>query len=85
MMQRVIPYVGYSTEIHVDQGPQFTSKKWNSSLAVAGIQMENSGVESHKTLGVGERYHSFLRKIYRKVRAQFPAISKEYALSLSVK
>ena len=47
--------------------------------------MEESGVESHNALGVGERYHSFLRQIYRKVSAQFPAISEEYALSLSVK
>ena len=47
--------------------------------------MEESDVESHKALGVGERYHSFLRQIYRKVSVQFPTISKEYALSLSVK
>ena len=85
MTHWVIPYVVYSTEIHVDQGPQFTSEKWKSLLAAAGIQMEESGVESHNALGEGERYHSFLRQIYRKVCAQFPAASKEYALSLSVK
>ena len=85
MMYWVIPYVGYSTENHVDQGPQFTPEKWKSLPAAAGIQMEESGVEIHNALGVGERYHSFLRQIYRKVRTQFPAISKEYALPLSVK
>ena len=66
MTHGVIPYVGYSTEIHVDQGPQFTSEKWKSLLAAAGIQMEESGVESHNALGVGERYHSFLRQIYQR-------------------
>ena len=81
----VIPYGGYSTEIQVYQGPQFTSDNWKSLLAAAGIRMEELGVESHNALGIGERYHSFLRQIYRKVRAQFPAIAKEYALSLSVK
>ena len=60
MTRWVVPYVVYSTEIHVDQGPQFTFEKWKSLLAAAGIQMEESGVESHRALRVGERYHSFL-------------------------
>ena len=44
-----------------------------------------SGVQSHKALGVAEKYHSFLRNIYRKVRQEHSNLSTSFALSLSVK
>ena len=80
----VNPYVGFSDAIHDDQGPQFQSQKWRNLLQSAGIKQLYSGVESHNALGVGERYHSFLRHIFRKVRAQYPMLSKVEALPLAV-
>lgn len=41
-------------------------------------------MESHNALGVGERYHSFLRRIYRRVRADHPSRPVSHALSLDV-
>lgn len=82
MRSWVIPYVGFSQVVHCDQGPQFTSERWKSLLLKAGIRQDESGVESHNALGVGERYHSFLRQIYRKVRAEHPTVAQDYALSL---
>lgn len=81
----VIPYIGFSQTMHTDQGTQFTSERWRNLLLAAGIRHEESGVESHNALGTGERYHAFLRQIYRKVRASHPQVSKEYALALAVR
>ena len=78
-------YIGFSDVMSADQGPQFRSIAWKNFFNMAGMKLELSGVESHNALGVGERYHSFLRQIYRKVRAQHPEIPTEYALSLAVK
>ena len=52
---------------------------------MAGIELTLSGVEEHNALGEGERYHSYLRQVYDKVKANFPAIEAEYALQIAVK
>ena len=81
----VTTFVGYSDEIHGDQGPQFRSKEFKSYAKKADVKLILSGVESHNSLGVGERYHSYLRKVYTKVRDEFPNIDLEYSLKLAVK
>ena len=50
----------------------------------AGIKQLDSGVESNNALGVEERHQSFLGHIFRKVRAQYPKLSKVEALPLAV-
>ncbi len=61
----VNPYVWYSKVIHTDQGTQFSSEEWSSLLRSAGIERIDSGVQSHNALNVDERYHEYLRQIYR--------------------
>ena len=78
-------YIGFSDEIHADQGPQFRSREFQTYAADADIKLTLSGVESHNSLGVGERYHDYLRKIYKKTRDEHPNISLEYSLKLAVK
>ena len=80
----VNPYAGYSDEIHGDQGPQFQSSEWKNLLQAAGIKQTDSGIESHNALGPGETYHEYLRQIFRKVRAEFPSLQNENALSIAV-
>jgi len=80
----VHPYVGHPAVIHVDQGPQFTSAAWKALAASAGSEVQWSGIEAHNSLGVGERYHAFLRQIYRRVRMEHPRMLPGAALSLSV-
>lgn len=77
-------YVGHPQILHVDQAPQFSSPSWRALATSAGTQLVLSGVESHNALGGGERYHAFLRTIYRKVRMSHPGVPPEAALSLSV-
>jgi len=80
----VHPYVGHPAIIHVDQGPQFTSAAWKALAASAGSEVVWSGIEAHNSLGVGERYHAFLRQIYRRVRMEHPSMMPGATLSLSV-
>jgi len=80
----VHPYVGHPSVIHVDQGPQFTSTAWKALTASAGSEVVWSGIEAHNSLGVGERYHAFLRQIHRRVRMEHPSMQPGAALSLSV-
>lgn len=81
----VSTYIGFPESIAADQGPQFTSSEWKSLLQTAGIRDQPSGVESHNEIGVGERYHSYLRRIYNKVIADDPHIDRNLALQLAAK
>ena len=78
-------YTGYPKKIRVDQGSCFTSIRWQRLSEMVGTQMQFSGVESHHSLGPGERYHEPLRQVYLKIRHEFPSISKETCLRLAVK
>ena len=68
-----------------DQPPQFISNRCRSLVDLAGIKHHPSSVQSYNALGVGERYHSFLRGICRKARQQFPQLENNQVLALSVK
>lgn len=78
-------YIGFPDVISVDQGPQFRSAEWKSLLQLAGISFKPSGVESHNAINVGERYHSFLRKIYHKIESSHPSYPPQHILSLAVR
>lgn len=78
-------YVGYPDYVAIDQGPQFQSHEFKSFLNSAGIQLRPSGIESHNALGNGERYHSYLRSVYHKVRDDATQLSKADALRLAIK
>lgn len=78
-------YPGYPDRFKVDQDSVFTSKEWRQLSADAGVEIEFSGVESHNALGVGERYHAPLRRIFRKIREDTPSVDPDIALKLATK
>lgn len=47
--------------------------------------MEYSGVESHNSLGSGERYHGPLRRIFNKIKYDNSKMKRELVLSLTLK
>lgn len=79
----VTPYVGHPDLMHTDQGPQLISGQWRALLAPNGMKHLESGVESHNSLGAGERYHAFMRQLLLRVRAAHPTVDREHALSLA--
>lgn len=56
-------YTGFPETIKVDQGSAFTSLRWQRLCEEVGTVTEESGIESHNSLGSGERYHEPLRRI----------------------
>lgn len=49
-----------------------------------GIKPIELGIESHNSLGAGERYHAMFRQIYRGVHPDHPSIPADLALAQSV-
>ena len=52
---------------------------------MVGIKHKSLGVQSQNAFGVGERYHSSLRQIYRKVHHAKPRIGPQNAFMLEIK
>ena len=59
--------------------------EWESLLQLAGIPFKPSGVESHNAINVGERYHSYLRKLYNKIEATNRCMVPDNILSIAVR
>lgn len=66
------PYIGCPDIFAHDQGPQCTSIEWENILRAHGIKNQPSGMESHNVIGTIERYHSFLRQMFYKIRTDDP-------------
>lgn len=49
------------------------------------IQVHQPGVQSHNSLGNGERYHADFRNVYKKIRDDVDNMPKDDALKLAVK
>lgn len=49
----------------------------------AEIELTYTLTESHNSLGAAENYHAPLRRMYKKVRIDFPHIDKEVLLALA--
>ena len=81
----VTVYVGMPNRIRADQGSVLTSKFWDDVTALHGVELQFSGVESHNSIGIGERYHAPLRRVFRVIRSQYPNLDPEIALRLAVK
>lgn len=78
-------YVGFPEKIKVDQGSCFTSLRWEKLSTDVGTIMEYSGVESHNSIGSGERYHGPLRRVFNKIKHENPKMPRELTLSLALK
>jgi hypothetical protein len=48
----------------------FLSQSFSENCALSEIVLRNTGTECRDSLGVGERYHAPLRKIYQRVRSE---------------
>jgi hypothetical protein len=81
----VAVYSGYPNKLRTDAGSVFKSPRWSQSTDIAGIQVQVSGVESHNSLGLGEKLHDPLRRIFKKVKFDFPAAPPKMILSCATK
>lgn len=75
---------GLLGKIMVNEGSQFR-KIFVELAALHDVKVEKSGVESHNSLGVGERYHKPLRDTYRKLKLDCPSMQRQLLIVLAVK
>jgi hypothetical protein len=59
--------------------------KWKTLTESRGITHRISGVEAHNLLGIGERYHGPLRRVYVKIEHEFPHVGPALLLRIAVK
>ena len=78
-------YTGYPNRLRTDQGSVFTSQRWKQLTDLQGILLRLSGVKAHSSLGIGERLHEPLRRIYTKISHHKPHVDKSYVLKVAVK
>jgi Reverse transcriptase (RNA-dependent DNA polymerase) len=73
-------YNGTPTFLRLDAAGEHTSREFRELAAASGIQLVFSPVESHWSLGAGERVHASLRNIFQKLHLAAPLTS--YATKL---
>jgi transposase InsO family protein len=78
-------HTGYPDRLRIDSGSAFTSVKRKTLTESRGITLRISGVEAHNSLGIGERYHGSLRRLYQKIEHEFPHVGPALLLRIAVK
>ena len=81
----LLRYLGPPSAIRHDAGVQFLTPKMYSLAASQGISCRPVPIEHPQGLGIGERYHSVIRRLYNRVKADHPSISDEFALDVALK
>lgn len=77
-------YIGLPRKILVDQGTQL-GDLFVSLGALNNFEVQQTEIQAHNSLGLGERYHQPLRNTYRKVRTVHPNQDKKLLLSFAAK
>lgn len=74
-------FVGYARKIRVDHETAFDSDEFRKTAMKAGFILQFSGIESHNSLAVGKKYHGPLRRVYNKLKDDYPNIDNETRIS----
>ena len=77
-------YTGFPYVISHDKGSAFTYSFFKRACRQFGIVAKEVPTEAHNALSVGERYHAPLKRIYTKIRMQYPTLEKDVALSIAL-
>ncbi len=77
-------YTELPQHIMVDEGSQFR-KVLGELATLHNVNLEKSGIQSHNSIGIGERYHKPLRDTYRKLKCDHPSMRHQLLLALAVK
>lgn len=77
-------YIGYPRILKTDRCKAFTSADWKKLAEMTGMSVQISGNESHNSLGVGERYHDPLRRVFDTVCSEYPNLDPETAMRCAV-
>ena len=78
-------YIRFPNIMLVYQGSSFLSNEWRSACDLNSIELIATGTESHNSLGAGESYHAYLRRVYKKKHKGYPTVEDEIILAISIK
>lgn len=78
-------YTGFPMPTKTDQGSCFTSLRWTRRCNAVGTEMEINAVESHSSLGSGDRYHEPLRRVFHKTLDDHAKMKRDLVLRLAIK
>ena len=73
-------YLGPPNLISTDADKQFTSREFKQSAANMGIVVKTVPVEAHHSIGLVERYHGPLRRVYTIIATEIFGIDPKLAL-----
>ena len=76
-------YTGLPNKIEVDQGTAFGDGFIGIAKA-SDVSVFRTGIESHTSMGIGERYHAPLRNTFRKLKLDYSLVDPSLLLSMSV-
>ena len=79
----VFPYSGYPDALRHDRGTQFVAPELQVAAAEAGISAVSVGIESPNAMGIGERVHGPIRRIFEKLLADNPGFDDQDFLLLA--
>ena len=77
-------YTGLRNTMVVDEGSQFR-KVFTELATIHDVNVEKTDIESHNSLGTGERYHKPLRDTYLKLKIDHPTMQRQILLALYIK
>ena len=77
-------YTRLPNRMLVDQG-SYSGETFATLGALSNVDVKDTGVEAHSSLGLGERYHQSLRNPYRKIMSEHLPTPPASALADSVK
>lgn len=76
---------GVPLNIKIDQGSWLPYLRWTCWAEEVVIKIETSVVEVHNSLGLRERYHEPLRRVFKKIEDKNPEMKREMYLRLAIK
>jgi hypothetical protein len=78
-------YLGPPNYIVSDTGKNFVSKEFKEYANTIGIQTKAVPVKAYNLVGIVERYHGLLRRIYQIMCIELPRVNKDVALQMAFK
>lgn len=85
VMTWFLVYSDYPNRLRTDEDSVFTSNSRKQQTDLDKIQVCISGVETHSSFGVDERYQNPSGRFYRKMQNAYSSVPREYLLKLAVK
>ena len=75
-------FTGFPNIISHDRGRQFSLEFFKGACAEFGIIAKEVPTESHNSIGLCERYHPNIRRVFRMIKDEYPGMDRNLILSL---